>query len=285
MKKIALSIAMLGLIFIHVVAQKTNVGLKFTKLWETKPGLSVPESVLYDAATGLVYVANINGKSSEKDGNGFISLLTQNGEIVKADWATGLDAPKGMGIWKKHLFVTNIDEVVEIDLVIGKILNRYRAVNSVFLNDLAIDNQGNIYITDSQASELFLLKNGKISLWKSGDEFKGANGLYYKSNTIYVGTKNAILKIDLANGKVEKALDNTGSVDGLYLTSDGKFIFSDWSGHVYMAAPDKIPELLLDTTAEKVNAADFGVIPGKNVILIPTFFDNRVMAYSCPVIK
>jgi hypothetical protein len=37
--------------------------------------------------------------------------------------------------------------------------------------------------------------------------------------------------------------------------------------------------------AQKANAADFGFIPEKNMILIPTFFDNKVVSYTASFIN
>jgi len=37
---------------------------------------------------------------------------------------------------------------------------------------------------------------------------------------------------------------------------------------------------LLDTTPQEINAADIDYIPSKNLLLVPTFFDDRVMAYE-----
>ena len=89
---------------------------KLEFLWESKDDLRVPESVCYDDARNKIYVSNIDGKPSEKDGNGFISMLTTEGDIMNLKWVDGLDAPKGMGIHKGSLFVADIDNLRIIDL-------------------------------------------------------------------------------------------------------------------------------------------------------------------------
>jgi len=38
--------------------------------------------------------------------------------------------------------------------------------------------------------------------------------------------------------------------------------------------------VLIDTTASKINSADLGYIKSRRLLLIPTFFDNRVVAYK-----
>ena len=46
-----------------------------------------------------------------------------------------------------------------------------------------------------------------------------------------------------------------------------------------MTASGKII-VLIDTTASKINSADLEYVQSRRLLLIPTFFDNRVMAYK-----
>jgi len=64
--------------------------------------------------------------------------------------------------------------------------------------------------------------------------------------------------------------------------ADGKggYLISDWSGRTdYVTAKGDV-HMLLNTAEQKVNAADIEYIPEKQLLLIPTFFDNRVVAYE-----
>ncbi|MFZ4546277.1 MAG: hypothetical protein ACOYN4_02515 [Bacteroidales bacterium] len=267
-------------------AQTAQTKTDFTKIWETDPGLKIPESVLYDSVTGLIFVSNIEGNPSKKDSTGFISTLSADGKILKADWVKGIDAPKGMAILNNHLFVSNIDEVVEIDIAAATIVKRYPISGSKFLNDIAIDPKtGMIFITDTETGVVYVMLNGKSSIWLQDALYKGANGLYLKDNQLYIGTGNSIIQADIITGTVVVCVANTGSVDGIFVASDNNFIYSDWKGSVFIAAKNRKPRLLISTAAQKVNAADFGVIPEKNMILIPTFGNNKVVAYTSDCIK
>ena len=269
-----------------VFAQTAQTKTDFTKLWETDPGLKIPESVLYDSVTGLIFVSNIQGNPSKKDSTGFISTLSADGKIIKADWVKGIDAPKGMAILNNHLFVSNIDEVVEIDIAAAAIVKRYPISGSKFLNDIAIDPKtGMIFITDTETGVVYVMLNEKSSIWLQDELYKGVNGLYLKDNQLYIGTSNSIMQADILTGSVIVCISNTGSIDGLFVASDNNFIYSDWKGSVFIAAKNRKPRLLLSTTAQKVNAADFWVIPEKNMILIPTFGNNKVVAYTSDCIK
>ena len=271
------------LILTSACGQQKKQGNRMVKQWETGPGLKTPESVLYDVASGIIYVSNVDGNPSAKDSTGFIATLSIDGKILKADWVTRIDAPKGMGILNNHLFVSNIDEVVEIDIATATIIKRFPVKDSKFLNDIATDPKtGKIFITDSGTGQVYILRNGQVSLWLQGPMFKGANGLFLDDSLLYIGTDIGIFQAETGSDKVKLCVsnDNKGEVDGLYVTSKGKFIFSDWKGSVYIASLDGKPELLLNTSAEKINAADFGIIVSKKMILIPTFFDNKVVCYT-----
>ena len=62
------------------------------ELWSTE-GFSNPESALYDSARDIIYVSNVDGAPTDKDGAGHISLLTKDGKMHEANWVTGLNAP------------------------------------------------------------------------------------------------------------------------------------------------------------------------------------------------
>jgi DNA-binding beta-propeller fold protein YncE len=113
--------------------------------------LKNPESVIYSPKQDILFVSNIDGKPNEKDQKGFISKVSpSNGNIIELSWITGLNAPKGMAIYNNtKLYVSDITDLVEIDITNGKIIKRFNAPGSVFLNDVASDNHGNIYVSDT----------------------------------------------------------------------------------------------------------------------------------------
>jgi DNA-binding beta-propeller fold protein YncE len=286
MMKTQILTVVLLLIITSAFAQQVEPDLKLTKQWETGPGLKIPESVLYDTITDIIYVSNIDGSPGYKDSTGFISTLSADGTMLKADWVTGIDAPKGMGILNNHLFVSNITEVIEIDIPTATIIKRYPVEGANFLNDIAIDPKtGMVFITDSSTGQVYILLNGVVTSWLKGDMFKGANGLCLSGNLLYIGTGNSILRANIVSGEVTVAIPGTGGVDGLFVTSDNNFIFSDFKGSVFIGNAKRKPELMLNTTQQKMNAADFGVVVSKNMILIPTFANNKVVCYTSATIK
>ena len=250
------------------------------RLWESEKGLLVPESVFYCPGENILFVSNINGKPTEKNGRGFISRVTLEGKIEKLRWATGLNAPKGMGVHGDLLYVTDIDRLVALNMNNGSIKKVYATGDAKFLNDIAIAADGTVYISDMQTDSLYRLRDGKLSRWLTSPLLEGPNGMLMQGDYLLVGVNNSILKVDTGSGSVKKLVDNTGvSIDGLRDTGKGSFIISNWQGKTMIVAPDRKPLVLLDTTDKKINSADLEYIESRNLLIIPTFFDNHVVGY------
>ncbi len=255
----------------------SETGPMLTLIWKTPSDLKIPESVIYTEEA--IYVSNINGSPTEENGEGFISILNKEGKIMQLKWITGLNAPKGMGISGDRMYVADIHNLVEIDINNSKIIGIYQAEGSKFLNDIAIDPQGRVYISDMKKDVIYRFADGKLEKWLESDLLVSPNGLFSDHQNLMIGTKNRILKVNTESKSIESYIENTGGVDGLEAVGGGKYIFSDWLGHIHIADPETKKVLLLDLTADKINAADINYIPSKQLLLVPTFLDNRIMAY------
>ena len=91
------------------------------KIWETDSIVAVPESVLPDIKKNILYVSLVDGGGWDADGKGGVGKLAPNGTNYDSTWITGLNAPKGMGIYGDRLFVADINTVAVIDVKNGKI--------------------------------------------------------------------------------------------------------------------------------------------------------------------
>src|SRR5205085_11158628 len=115
MKKIFLITAMTAAFVSN--AQKHQL----TKIWETDTTVATPESVLPDAKNKILYVSLIDGGGWDVDGKGGVGKLDQDGKNYNGTWITGLNAPKGLGMYNGKLYAADISEVVVIDIKKGKI--------------------------------------------------------------------------------------------------------------------------------------------------------------------
>ncbi|MGA0557456.1 SMP-30/gluconolactonase/LRE family protein [Larkinella sp. VNQ87] len=255
---------------------------KLVKVWETDSTLSVPESVLYDTKGNVLYVANIVGKSDSLDGDGFISKVSLDGKIENLKWTTGLNAPKGMGIHKNRLYVTDVYRLVAINLSNGQAEQTWDAVDKkAFLNDVTVDKDGTVYASDSRNSKIYRLKDSKWEVWIDGGDLNNPNGL------LAVGTKKmmvgstkigALQSLDVETKQLTKIADGMANTDGIVAVGKD-YIVSDWSGRLFYITADGQKQLLIDTRTEKVNSADIDYVPSKKLVVVPTFFKNKLVAY------
>ncbi len=251
---------------------------KLEKVWETTTDLKTPESVIYYPEKDVIYVANINGDPSTKDGNGFISVLNTDGKIKNLEWIKNLNAPKGMAIFKGKLYVSDIDQLVEIDIEKGAITAKYNAPDAVFLNDVTACMNGMIFVSDNRTARIHVLNEGKFTVWMEGKPLETPNGLMAEKGKLLVGDNN-IYEVDIQTKKTTLLIEEAGGVDGLEKNNAGDFVFSNWPGRIFIHKNSKTTKLL-DTTEKELKTADIDYALKLDLVLVPTFFDNRIVAYK-----
>lgn len=274
MKKAFLAVPVLVLFSVSLVAAPA-----LQKLWSSTKNFFTAESVMYDAKRQVVYVSCINGQPTVKDGNGYIAKLNVKGEILNLYWTRGLDAPKGMALTDEYLYVTDIDRFHRVSLKSGRIVETVSIPGARFLNDMAVGPGKNIFITDMMTNKLHVFnENQELKSYETRG-FRRPNGLFMGENHIlYMGTAQGIVAMDTRKpGSLSLYLPHRGGIDGLKMTGKDSFLVSDWKGKVTRITP-KGKHVLMDTSGKK-NAADFEYISSKKLLLVPTFFDNRVEAY------
>ena len=229
----------------------------------------------------MLYVSCIAGvPPNEKDGDGYIAKISpEDGSILEAAWVTGLDAPKGLGLFGTTLYVTDIDEVVAIDVSSGEITDRYPVEGAQFLNDITIDTDGNVYISDSNTGNIHLLSSGTASVWATTEG--GPNGLLYDGEKMMMATFGAgnFNEIDFTTQEVKAVVDSIPGGDGVVKVG-ADFLVSNWNGEVYYVNAAYEKKKILDTKEAGSNAADIEFIASSNTLLVPTFFANKVVAYK-----
>lgn len=258
-------------------AAETTSAPTLTKAWETDTVMTTAESTLYDKDADLIYVSNIQGDHSTKDGEGFISTMRPDGSVAQLKWVTGLNAPKGMALLNDKLYVTDIDEVVEINVADSSIANRYPVQGATFLNDAATDGE-KVYFTDSSKGTVHVLENGKVTTVAEGLE--GINGLAFnEAGEMFVLDGKGLRKYNMQDKNATPVNETVTGGDGLVIIDDSTYIASRWQGEIYLIRNGK-EHLLLDTKGEESNTADIDYIEDEQLVLVPTFLKNRVAAYK-----
>jgi DNA-binding beta-propeller fold protein YncE len=270
------------------VAQESD---QVQKIWETPAQLKTPESVLYEPTENVLFVSNIDGMPDEKDGQGFISKISAtNGTVIELNWVTGLNAPKGMAVSidSSKLYVSDITDLVEIDIVNGQITNRYNAPGSAFLNDVVSDGQGNFYVSDTGTNATYIFDSSNrssLQIWLQNTELNSPNGLYVDNSTnklVVASLGGSLRLVDLANKTISDLGEQVpiGSLDGIEAdTSENLYYVTDWAaGKVYAVNPDGTDfKTLIDL--QKQGTADLEFIADKRMVIIPLMQDNKLVAF------
>lgn len=251
---------------------------KLEKIWTTDSLLKVPESVLFDAANKVLYVSNIDGQPGGKDGKGSVGKVGLDGKIIAVEWISGLNAPKGMGLYKNKLYVSDLNEVVVIDIKKGTITEKITVPDAVFLNDITIDNKGTIYVSDSRTLKVYKIENGTVFLLV--DKLQGPNGLLAIKDGLLILDRGSLLKMT-SDGQLSKLADGMDpATDGIEMIKEKEYIVSCWSGIVYYVYANGNKTTLLDTRNDKMNSADIGYDAKRKIVYVPTFYRNTVTAYQ-----
>lgn len=248
------------------------------KKWETDTLLITCESVVYDKDNDVLYVANIWGAPDGKDGIGSIAKVGLDGKIIDAQWIKSLNAPKGMAISNRRLYVADIDVLVEIDIASGGTTARFEIEGAKFLNDVTVDGSGKVYVSDTGSGDVTVLENGVLTKFLSGQQ--GPNGLLSDGSTFLMALWDQKTLNTVDAGAVTLKADSIDNPDGIEAVGDGGYLVSSWNGMVTYVGPDGKSSLILDTRADSVSAADIEYIQEKKLLLVPTFFKNKVVAYE-----
>ena len=250
------------------------------KLWETDTTLITPESVLFDAAKNLYYVSCIGGLPPElKDGDGYIAKISSTGEILENHWVTGLDAPKGLAMIGKTLFVTDIDMIVAIDTETGKVLSKQKVNGATFLNDADASPDGQLYITDSDQNTVYQVSQKSADPVLIDSTLGRLNGILLESGHSILAGFNSGKIFSVSSDQLTVLTDSIFSADGIEKYKDG-YLISSWAGRVYHLSNGGNRTKLLDTESAGMNAADIEVVENQNILLVPTFLANKVVAYK-----
>ena len=254
----------------------------FELLWETDTIFKTPESCFYDKKHQVIYVSNVNNAPRTKDNNGYISVLALDGHVIKEEWASDLSAPKGMDFYEEVLYVSDIDAVVEINAHTGMVMKRHTLEGALMLNDISIDKKtGVLYVTDMDTGKIHTLINGEFTTWKEG--LVRPNGLLVDGNSLLLASngQESLISYDLTTkAQKEVIASGVGKADGVVKLNSGNYVVSDWRGEIFKTKDHKATSVFNTLEDKKAQTADIGIIDGKDIILVPTFFGNKVKAFK-----
>ncbi len=264
------------------------------QIWQSEAVFRQPESVLLDARRQRLYVSNIDGAPLDKDGRGFISLLGTDGKLRQLEWIGGLHAPKGMAQVGDRLFVSDVDVLVEIDVDKGEIVARHAAAGARFLNDVAADGEGRIYVSDMMTNRIYRLAGGQFDNWLESPRLASPNGLTVVGERLFVASWGAmepdfstqvpghVLTVSLSDRAIADfgGTSPVGNLDGIEALADGSALVSDWmAGGLMRVASDGSVARLASLAP---GSADIGIDAAGGVVWVPMMKQGTVRALRLP---
>jgi outer membrane protein assembly factor BamB len=255
-----------------------------TKKWELRNKLNYPESVVYDPVTEMLYVSNYLEGSQE-----YISQVSLDGKIINREWITGLTRPTGLCLSNGKLYAAERTGIVVIDPVKGQIIKRITLNDCGFPNDISATKDGTLYVSDGMKNRIYEVTNDQASILLESVELKNINGLHIDGDRLLAGCSgDASLKsIDLRTKQVTPlARLHPGAIlDGLQTIDDGRILFSDFNGHLFILDKPGTYREVLNTTTIQRNLADFVWIPEKQLLVIPGLDSNTLTCWKVSGLK
>lgn len=264
-----------------------------------KGPFATPESVLYDAAGDRYLVSNINGKPDAADGNGYITELSPDGTVKTPKLIAGgekdakLDAPKGLAIVGKELWVTDITVVRKFDLKTLAPKGDIKLPDASFANDIAVAPDGKVYVSDSSLKVgekgmeftgndqvLVIDKAGKVKALAKGKELGGPNGIAIGPKGALINQLNGdeVYSLNAKGEKTDVVKMPKGGLDGLLVVGDN-LICSSWAASAIYKG--KLGGSSYEPIIQNVKApADIGYDSKRSRVLVPRFMDDAVEAYD-----
>jgi len=264
-----------------------------------KGAFATPESVLYDAAGDRYLVSNVNGKPDGVDGNGYISELSPDGAIKTPKLIAGgekdvkLDAPKGLAIVGKELWVTDISMVRKFDLKTLAPKGEIKLPDATFANDIGVAPDGKVYVSDSSlkvtdkgfesngGDQVFVIdKAGKVKVLAKSKDLAGPNGIAFGPKGLLVNTLNSneVYGIGPKGEKTDVIKMPNGGLDGLLVVGDS-LICSSWGASAIYKG--KLGGTSYEPIIQNVKGpADIGYDSKRSRILVPRFLEDAVEAYD-----
>jgi sugar lactone lactonase YvrE len=268
-------------IYLFLLVSLPCFGKTLTKVWETEPLMDNPESAVYDAQKDVIYISNYGGVFREVDGNGFISEISPTGEIINLHWVDGLNCPLGLGFRDRKLYAADLGSVVCIDVDDAQIIEEYPSEGGVCFNDLTVDDDSGVYVSDSGGNKLFSLVGNEMKVLSEEPFLQSPNGMLYWKNSLYVllFNKGIVYNMDLKSKAFTQVCDGIANADGM--TSDGEggfFISGAWQGQIFHMDAQGNKELVLDIHYSQTTA-DIKYIPKYHLLIAPTL-KQTVVAYK-----
>jgi YVTN family beta-propeller protein len=198
----------------------------------------IPEGIAYDPQTKTFFVGStykrkivaVDSKGRTRDfiteaQDGFMGGVGMRVDAKRRVlWAISSDAGEGMPIKMMDEANNGRSGIFKYDLNTGKLIKKYLLDNKPqrhFLNDLTINSEGDVYITDSMYSAVYLISQTKdeLEVFLRNEKWAFPNGIDFsddeKNLFVSINGNVAVINVATRESRLLTLPDFDGS-DGLY---------------------------------------------------------------------
>lgn len=240
--------------------------------WVASGSFCEPETVL-PLPDDTLLVSNVCG--FRDPGSGFLTLLDAEGGAI--DWriVEALDAPTGMVLRDDQLFIVDRNRVKVFSWPEYELLETI-VLDTEVANDVAVSHDGTMYVSDTAGNKVVEIGNDRRQSVLTGtSQFPGANGIHVNGNTLYVGGSR-LWQVDLVDHSVVTVGPEwLTDIDGIEMEPNGTLQLTPVAGPLVRFCNGDRLEIL---GGEGISSANHGYAADLGLALIPTGFDNTVIA-------
>lgn len=267
-------------------------------------GFKQPACVLHDPALDVYLVSNLNGAADARDGNGFISRVGPEGDVLELSWIQGgaggvaLDSPRGLAIVGDKLYVVDVDTVRVFERTTGKPSGKLTLPPSSLVSDVAAAPAGDVlYVAERGGPKpgksakkakpivpaLYAFDNGsdKARVLVSGPALGEPGALTADDAGVWLVTANGALQHVLRDGTSEPAQDLTAKgLTGVVRMRSGRLLVASRDASaVLLGKPDSGFEPFASDLA---SPGDIGYDERRGKLLVPLAAEDAVYVQPVP---
>lgn len=252
--------------------------------------LSSPESVAWDGARER-YLVTLGPADPADSVGGRIAAISPDGASVDRE-AYGprtaglrLERPRGIAVRGDTAWIADGTRVVAVDLAGDSLLSEVTLEGARLLNDVAVDDAGTIYATDTDGDVVWRLAAGAAPVRVvAPGSLRAPNGILAGAPSeplIIAGWEGAVVALNPDSSMTLLAESpELGHLDGLQRTADGHLLVSDFGrGRVQLLRRDRRQVWRTGVVWIEGLQGPADILLHGSTLLVPELVADRVTAF------
>lgn len=256
--------------------------------------LRSPETALWDSVADVYLVSSINGELTAADGNGFISRISPDGEVLEPRWISGeagatLHGPKGMIFRNGTLAVADVGAVRFFDRASGAPAGSVPIPDAYMLNDLALGADGALYVSDvgdaagKHPGAIYRIDGSTAHAVVEGEQLERPDGLIPFEGGLLVASfaphAHDVWWLTPDGRRLAHVRLPEPQLDGLLRLPDGSLLVTSWGGNAVYRVRGRDVERFAGGIS---SPAQIGYDASRRRVLVPVLRENKLLVFELP---